>query len=285
LCPEHFIESVERRVKKELREQVDLDRSKHLAVAVSGGKDSCSTLTLVHDILGKRRDVEISCVTVDEGIAGYRPESLHKVKSLCDRLEVPMHLISFHDEIGWEMDEAAKHLGSRTPCAYCGVFRRRCMNRVARDVGADVLATGHNLDDLAQGVLMNFARGDVERLARLGPHVKVQEGLVPRIHPLRQVPEKEVYLYAILKGIDFSESTCPYWQEALRNQYRDIIDRLEDRSPGTKFSILSSYDQLRPKLRELHPQTSLRLCSCGEPSPTGHCMACEMVDDLKKRKG
>ncbi|WP_019177250.1 TIGR00269 family protein [Methanomassiliicoccus luminyensis] len=285
LCAEHFKEYVERRVKKELRDQVDLKDTKRIAVAISGGKDSLAALLLVHDVLAERRDVEISAITVDEGIAGYRPEALEKAQRLCREIDVPHHTISFENELDLTMDEVSGLLGERTPCAYCGVFRRRCMNKVARDIGADVLATGHNLDDMAQAVLMNFTRGDVERLARLGPHVKVQPGLVPRIHPLRQVPEKEAYLYAMLRGIDFSDAVCPYWEAALRNEYRDIIDSMEARSPGTKFSILASYDAIRPLLREKYPQSNLALCSCGEPSPSGRCMACALLDEIKKRKG
>ena len=284
LCPGHFREYVERRVKKELRGQVDLKDTKKIAVAASGGKDSLAALLLVHDIVGERRDIEIHAITVNEGIEGYRPEAMEKVRALCRQLNISHHVISFQEELGLDMDGISDLLGERTPCAYCGVFRRRCMNKVARDIGADVLATGHNLDDMAQAVLMNFTRGDVERLARLGPHVKVQPGLVPRIHPLRQIPEKEVYLYALLRGVDFHESTCPYWEAALRNEYRDIIDSMEARSPGTKHSILSSYDAIRPMLRERYPQSDLERCSCGEPSPSGRCMACAMLDELKKRK-
>lgn len=281
LCSSHFQEYVERRVKKELRAQIDLDRSKSIAVAVSGGKDSCVALLLVHDILSERRDVKVSAITVDEGIAGYRPAALEKAKKLSSNLGVEHHVISFLDHVGGTMDHIAGHRGDRTPCAYCGVFRRQCMNDKAREIGAQVLATGHNLDDVAQAVLMNFTRGDVERLARMGPHVRVQPGLIPRILPLRSIPEKEVYLYALLRGIDFDDSTCPYWEAAMRNEYRDIIDGMEARSPGTKHSILSSYDALRPLLQEKYPQTSLRLCGCGEPSPRGRCMACVMRDELR----
>jgi uncharacterized protein (TIGR00269 family) len=127
---------------------------------------------------------------------------------------------------------------------------------------------------------MNFTRGDVERLARMGPHQMVQPGLVPRILPLRSVPEKEVYLYALLNSLDFADSTCPYWEAAMRNEYRDIIDGLEARSPGTKHSILASYDALRPLLQERYPQTDLGRCTCGEPSPRGRCMACSMKEEL-----
>jgi uncharacterized protein (TIGR00269 family) len=280
LCSAHFQGFVERRVKRELRGQVDLDRAKNIAVAVSGGKDSLAALMLLHDILSLRRDVTLTAITVDEGIAGYRPEALDKAIRLSSALGVEHRVISFKEHVGSTMDSISERLGHRTPCAYCGVFRRQCMNEMARAIGADVLATGHNLDDVAQAILMNFTRGDVERLARMGPHAKVQPGLIPRIIPLRSLPEKEVYLYAMLRGIDFSDSTCPYWEAALRNEYRDIIDGMESRSPGTKHSILASYDALRPALQEKYPQTSLRLCGCGEPSPGGKCMACVMKDEL-----
>jgi uncharacterized protein (TIGR00269 family) len=280
LCSAHFREYVERRVKRELREQVDLEQSKHISVAVSGGKDSLATLQLVHDILSRRRDLTISAITVDEGIAGYRPEALEKARTLASQLDVKHHVVSFTEHVGDTMDGISRRLGARTPCAYCGVFRRQCLNDAAREVGADVLATGHNLDDVAQGVLMNFTRGDVERLARMGPHLKVQPGLVPRVLPLRSVPEKEVYLYAVLREIDFADSTCPYWEAAMRNEYRDIIDGMEARSPGTKHSILASYDALRPVLQEKYPQTALGRCSCGEPSPSGRCMTCVMRGEL-----
>jgi len=285
LCAQHFQEFVERRVKKELRARVDLGRVKDIAVAVSGGKDSCVALVLLSDILGQRRDVRLRCVTVDEGIAGYRPDTMSKVQALCASLDVEHTVVRFQDELGMDMDEVATLLGQRTPCAYCGVFRRRCLNQAARAMGAQALATGHNLDDTAQAVLMNFTRGDVERLARLGPHIKVQPGLVPRIAPLRMIPERETYLYALLRGIDFADLTCPYWEAALRNEYRDIVDGMEARSPGTKHSIVASYDALRPLLQQQYPPASLKRCECGEPAPSGRCMACTMLEELRKRKG
>ncbi len=139
---------------------MDLSTIKHIAVAISGGKDSCAALLLVHDILGERRDVTISAITVDEGIAGYRPEALEKARRFSAELGIEHHVVSFLDLIGTTMDRAVRDLGQRTPCAYCGVFRRQCMNQKAREIGAQALATGHNLDDIAQAVLMNFTRGD-----------------------------------------------------------------------------------------------------------------------------
>jgi len=285
LCTAHFMEYIERRVKKEVREQLDIRGSKHITVAVSGGKDSSVALLLLHDILSKRRDVQLSAITVDEGIEGYRPQSIDKVRTLCGSLDIPHHLISFKEAFGTTMDEIHGSLGSRTPCAYCGVLRRRCLNLKGKEIGADILATGLNLDDSAQAILMNFTRGDVERLARMGPHDKVQPGLIPRIQPLRLIPEKESYLYALTRGIEFSNAVCPYYEAALRNEYRAIIDEMESRTPGTKYSILSSYDALGPLLKSHFPPANLKLCACGEPTVKGRCMACELLDEIRKRKG
>ena len=285
LCSEHFMKFVEKRVKKEIRRQVHLNSGDVVAVAVSGGKDSMVTLHLLHSILGERRDIDIQCITIDEGIEGYRRESIDIVKKFCADRGIKYNECSFSDKFGITMDETAPLSGENTPCTYCGVFRRNAMNDVARKIGASYLATGLNLDDTAQSIMMNFTRGDIERLARLGPHKKVQPGLIPRIQPLRMIPEKESLLYAIVAGIQFHNGICPYSDEALRNQYRNVIDELETRSPGTRHSIISSYDQLMPMLSSHVKPAELRKCGCGEPTLSERCKACELRLVLEKSKG
>lgn len=282
LCEEHFLEYVERRVKKELRKEIDLDGKRVLAVALSGGKDSSVALYIMVQTLRHRRDLRICAITVDEGIVGYRPNTLQKARQLCQSLGVEHHLISFKEEAGKDMDEIAQATSNKTPCTYCGVLRRRCLNKIAREIGADALATGLNLDDTAQSILMNFTRADVERLARLGPHTRIQPGLIPRLQPLRMIPEKESYLYAMLRGLPFSDEVCPYADRALRNEYREIVDQLEDRHPGTRFSILASYDAIKPMLMDAFPPASLRNCECGEPTCNEKCMCCELLEEVRK---
>lgn len=284
LCPEHFMKFVEKRVKREIRRQVDLHSGDIIAVAVSGGKDSMVTLHLLHKILGERRDIEIKCITIDEGINGYRPESIGIVKSFCGERGIELRVSSFEERFGITMDEAAPFSGVNTPCTYCGVFRRNAMNDAARKMGAGYLATGLNLDDTAQSIMMNFTRGDVERLARLGPHKRVQPHLVPRMQPLRMIPEKESLLYAIVAGIPYHDGICPYSDEALRNQYRNVIDELETRSPGTRHSIISSYDQMLPMLLAGTGPADLKTCGCGEPALGKECKACELKRTLQRAK-
>jgi len=285
LCDRHFMSYTEKRVRREVRKEIDLRPGDRVAVAVSGGKDSMVALHMLESTFRDRSDIEIHAITLDEGIEGYRPPSVGIVRSFCRERGIQFHLRSFEGDLGVTMDEAAPLSEGCSPCTYCGVFRRRLMNDEARSIGASYLATGHNLDDMAQSVLMNFVRGDVERLARLGPHRRVRPGLVPRFHPLRMIPEKESLLYAIVAGIPFHDGTCPYWEAALRKQYRDVVDELEMRSPGTRFSILASYDRLRPMLDAGVRPAELRECVCGEPTLGERCKACELLDRLRAAGG
>ena len=276
---------VDRRVKKEIRKQIHVSAGDRIAVAVSGGKDSMVALKMVSSVFGPRNGVEVHAITIDEGIEGYRPPSVDIVRRYCEQNGIHFHLRSF-SELGVSMDEVAPVSGDSSPCTYCGVFRRRLMNDEARKIGADWLATGHNLDDMAQSIMMNFVRGDIERLARMGPHEKVQPGLVPRFMPLRTIPEKESLLYAIVSGTEFWDGVCPYWQAALRNQYRSLVDSLEDRSPGARFGILSSMDTLRPMLHKEYAQSALHPCArCGEPTVGSSCKSCQLLDSALSRIG
>jgi len=282
LCRAHFVASVERRVKRELRAQVDLRGGETIAVGMSGGKDSTVAAVLLREILAERRDVALVGITVDEGIAAYRPAGIASARRLCASLGIEHRVIAYQETAGVPMDDVVRLDPAAIPCGYCGPFRRQALNRCAKAAGADFVATGLNLDDTAQSILMNVARGDVEKLARLGPHAMVQEGLVPRIQPLRMIPEAEVYLYAMLRGIAFHEATCPYAERAQRGRFRDLLNALEADSPGTRHAIVRGYDRLRPSLEVAFPPASLRACAqCGEPTANELCKACDLRDHLR----
>jgi uncharacterized protein (TIGR00269 family) len=282
LCKEHFIEYFEKRVKKELKKQGKTKANSRIGVALSGGKDSTVALFILNKIFSKRRDIEIFAVSVDEGIKGYRPPSLKVAINNCKRLGIEHHIISFKETVDLTLDEIAERNTNLGECTYCGVFRRLCLNKKAKELNLNKLATGHNLDDFSQSILMNFVNGDIEKLARLGPHIKVQPGLIPRILPLRVIPEKEVMLYALLNNIEFYDGICPYSISALRGKFRDILDELEYTNPGTRHSIVRSYDAIKDLLLEKYPPAKLNRCKiCGEPTSQDICKACLLLKKLK----
>ncbi|WP_174590165.1 TIGR00269 family protein [Methanocella conradii] len=276
LCAAHEIADVERKVKKRMRQEKMVIPGDHVAVGMSGGKDSAVTLSILTETFGKRPEIKFTAITIDEGIEGYRNFSIPKVKELCDRLGVPHVVVSFKDEVGCTLDDMLKRERKEASCTYCGVFRRMLLNKKAREIGANKLATGHNLDDDAQTVLLNVLNGDVERLARLRPS-RIQEGLVPRIKPLMDIPEREIALYAFLKKLPFYLGECPYAHESLRGEVKDMLNDFESRHPGTKYSIMRGFDSIVDCLKEKYRQVPLEKCAiCGEPSIDKTCQGCKL---------
>jgi tRNA(Ile)-lysidine synthase TilS/MesJ len=82
-----------------------LNFNDHLAVAVSGGKDSLSLLYIMAKLRKYRPKTTLTAVTVDEGIKGYRDEALEIAAKTCRELEVPHHIVSFKDLYGFTLDE------------------------------------------------------------------------------------------------------------------------------------------------------------------------------------
>ena len=277
-CARHFTESVDERVRREMHRQLPRFSHGTVAVALSGGKDSAVTLTLTHRYFRRRPTVRVVAVSVDEGIDAYRPATLDAARRLTASLGVEHRVVRASDELGTTTDRAALQMVSTVPCSFCGVWRRQLLNRAARAVGADALVLGFNLDDLAQTILMNLVRGDLDRLVRMAPHRVQQPGLIPRIAPLAMVPEREVYLYARLAGLPFDHGECPHAHRAARNLYREIVWQLEEAQPGTRQSLLRTHERLVERwLATEEPGAPARCRVCGEPSSSEMCRACEYL--------
>lgn len=256
-----------------------IERNEIIAIALSGGKDSVVLSHVIKTLYGGRRDIELHAITVDEGIEDYRPPTVEISERLCRELDMEHHVVSFRDEVGLELDEIVKR-GGRNACSYCGVFRKYLLNKKAREIGATKLATGHNLDDETQTILLNFLQSDIERMARLVPS-RVQKGLVMRIKPLREIYEQEIVVYALLHNLPVSLEECPYSREPVRAVVRDFLYEFENRYPGRKFSVMRSFETLLPCLWEMYPQIDLNNCElCGEPTPKKICQACELKREL-----
>ena len=105
---------VDRRVKREIRKQIDVHAGDRIAVAVSGGKDSMVALRMISSVFGPRNGVEVHAITIDEGIDGYRPPSVDIVRRYCEANGIAFHLRSF-SELGVTMDEVAPVSGDSSP--------------------------------------------------------------------------------------------------------------------------------------------------------------------------
>jgi len=253
-----------------------------VAVALSGGKDSVTLLRVLCKIEKRYPHTKLAAMTIDEGISGYRDEAVSISRELCRDLGVEHYVTSFAELFGVTMDRIASEQAELQPCSYCGVLRRKALNEAAKRVGATKLATGHNLDDEAQTALLNVMHGNIERVVRVcaGPQ-KVLTGFVPRIRPLSWVPERETTLYAYATGARFQSITCPHGNDALRGDIRAMLNRLEFKHPGTKYTICRSVDKLSELTGVKKTRCSIRSCVlCGSPTPNDVCEACTMLKSL-----
>ena len=281
-CSKCFRQALEEKVRKTITHNQMLEYDDHVAIAVSGGKDSLTLLNLLVKLEGRFPRSRLTAVSVDEGIEGYRDEALELARKACSQLGVEQLVVSYRELFGVTTDDIAGLKLGQTPCAYCGVFRRKAINKAAANVGATKIATAHNLDDEAQTVLLNMLHGDPMRIVRSGPVLRDPKGrFLPRIKPLSDIPEREIVLYAYLNGIEFQSVECPHGHEALRNDIRAFLNQLEQKHPGSKYTLQRTAERLRDTLAERAPLLELHQCQkCGDPTPHQLCEACVMLKTI-----
>jgi len=170
LCSGCFSDSILRKTAKTISKYNMIKNDEFVAVAVSGGKDS---LVLLHilDKMSKNHNFKIKVITIDEGIPGYRNEALEIVKNFCRKINVEYSLYSYKELFDLSLDEALNLRESKkiSSCSICGTLRRRAMDYAAKDIGADVIATGHNLDDNLQSFFINLLSGDTNKIGWMQP--------------------------------------------------------------------------------------------------------------------
>ncbi len=275
LCAAHFIEDAEARVLAAVKRERMVSPGDRVAVGLSGGKDSTALLLLLHRLL-PAPGANLVAVTVDEGIAGYREETLRAARDLTGELGVEHRIVSFADLFGDDLDRLLVGRESQG-CTVCGVLRRRALVEGVRGTGATKLATGHNLDDEAQSVLMNVLRGDLPRL-RQDTSTGQPGHFIPRIKPLAVLSEKEIVTYLLLRGYFRDLPECPYAGTALRSEVRTMLAGLEHRHPGTMVRIIRFRDGVRRSISPAEPAKMLSTCRiCGELTSGEVCQVCRLL--------
>ncbi len=290
LCSQHFIAYFEAKVASTIRRFSMVSQQDRLGVAVSGGKDSISCLYILNKLFPG-----VTAIAIDEGIKGYREKTLKQLSLFCSEHNIVLKVFEFRKEFGKSLDsfvaglknKSAKQKGNLgSPCTICGAFRRHIMNKCARKLGMTKLATGHNLDDEAQAVMMNFLKNNLSLSIKLGPVVGViSSGLfVPRIKPLYFCTEKEVMAYAFLKKLPVALDECPYAHESFRRTVQEALNRQEKADKGSKKALISNFLEFLPLLRErLKESQELSFCeNCGEISRNRLCKACSIAELLSR---
>jgi uncharacterized protein (TIGR00269 family) len=288
LCKKCFTRSIEDKAAKTISKYSMIGYGDRVAVGVSGGKDSLSLLYVLKMLFDQHPNNgnELVAITIDEGIKGYRDESLQIVKDFCARLGVESKVLSYKSLFGVDMDEAMILRPSEklSSCSMCGTFRRRAIDIAAETVNADVIATAHNMDDQLQTFMINTLAGDVERIGWIYPEPVQYASGMKKVKPFIEIYEYEIAFYALQREIPFQSEECPYMNESIRTDLREFFNRLEKDHPGIKYNAYNSMMKISRTLRSA-PSAEGKKCSvCGCDSTGDICSVCKTVRILASNK-
>ncbi|KAG5916526.1 nucleotidyltransferase [Claviceps africana] len=269
LCKECFITVFEDEIHHTITSSNLFHHGERVAIGASGGKDS-TVLASVMKTLNERHNygLELVLLSVDEGIKGYRDDSLETVKRNAVQYDMPLQIVGYDELYGWTMDQVVETIGKKGNCTYCGVFRRQALDRGAKMLNIRHVVTGHNADDVAETVLMNLLRGDLPRLSRSTSIVTGSASSeVKRSKPLKYAYEKEIVLYAHHKKLDYFSTECIYSPEAFRGTARTLIKSLERVRPSAILDIVRSGEDMA----RLTPDKNHDACACDDGEGMGGC--------------
>jgi uncharacterized protein (TIGR00269 family) len=254
-----------------------------ILVAVSGGKDSLALWDILNK-LGYQADGLYIGLGIEEDL-DYSNISQYLTEKFARDRDLQLQIVDITKEYGASIPEISlkTQRGRGKPCSVCGLTKRHVMNRVAREGGYQVLATGHNLDDEAATLFGNTINWLENYLIKQNPVLESSPGLVRKVKPLIRFYEREMAAYALLLGIDYIQEECPFSLGASSIYYKEILNQLEARSTGAKQYFYLGF--LKSKERGFLSNTEeisddpQNICpNCGQMThASGVCAFCRMI--------
>lgn len=284
LCREHYLEWIPEQTERFIKKYKMFQHGEKILVAVSGGKDSLSLWDILVRLGHQADGLYIGLGIGADGETGYSDESRRLSEKFASENGLRLHVVDVAQEYGQPIPVMAEisHRGQGRPCAVCGLAKRHIMNRIARDLGYDVLATGHNLDDEAAVLFGNTLQWSGSFLVRQSPVLSESPGLARKVKPLCRFYEREMAAYALLRGIEYIYEECPFAEGSTSLYYKELLNRLETDKPGSKLIFYLRFLEARESgLFASAPerQAALHPCpNCGQPTSTDDlCSFCRMV--------
>jgi len=283
LCKDHYLEWIPEQTERFIKKYEMFTHNDKILVAVSGGKDSLALWDILAR-LGYQADGLYIGLGIDGGF-GYSSESHRLAQKFAYERNLKLHIVDVEEQYGQPIPVLADltHRGVGRPCSVCGLTKRHVMNRIARDLGYAVLATGHNLDDEAAVLFGNTLNWLGDYLLRQSPVLPESPGLARKVKPLCRFYEREMTAYALLRGIDYIYEECPYAVGSKTTYYKELLNQLETERPGAKLTFYLKFLEARQQglfAEQARAQATLKPCpNCGQPtSAPGLCSFCRLME-------
>ena len=277
-CVDDYLEFFRNQVREAIRKHRMFTRDERVLVAVSGGKDSLALWDVLLD-----DGYDTTGLYLDLGIFDYSVESKAKCEAFAARRGARLLVSRVADEVGGPVP-VIKQVTRRPPCSGCGLSKRYLMNRVALDHGLPVVATGHNLDDEAATLFGSVMHWRTEALPRQSPALaSTHPKLVRRVKPLYRLSERETAAYAFLRRIDYIVEECPFAAGATSIAHKEVLNRMEEASPGAKHNFLFGFLEKARVAFERAEGVELKECArCGQVTTGTLCAFCKLADQVKR---
>jgi len=275
-------ERFERKVKDTVQKYQLVTKKDKIIVACSGGKDSTTVLYLLNKF-----GYNVEALIIDLLIGAWSEANLANLKKFCKEHKIKLHVINMRKEFGCSICYIRTGIQERIKlknCTICGVIKRWLMNKKARELGATKLATGHNIDDEVETLIMNFLTGNPKLLCGMGP-LKDAVGdnkFVNRVKPLYFCTNADVRKYSQESGFPVLYDPCPCSVTAFRREVRRWIADFEDENLMDKELLVRNFLKISPKLKgSIKSDDALKHCKvCEEPSRNDLCKRCELIKIL-----
>lgn len=217
--------------RKAVDEYQMIQEGDHIAVGISGGKDS---LTLLYALHGLQRfypqRFELSAVTVD---LGYEECDFTAVTELCQELGVPYHIVK--TDIAHILFDERKE---PNPCSLCAKMRKGALNQEVKKMGCNKVAYAHHKDDIVETMLLSlFFEG---RFYSFSPKSYLDRMELMVIRPMMFVDEADVIGFQHKYELPVVRSRCPIDGFTKRQYAKDLIRELNRDNPGVKQRMFTA---------------------------------------------
>lgn len=197
----------------------------HIAVGISGGKDS---LTLLYALAGIRhfypKQFSLTAITVHLGLPGM---DFTPIRTLCEELQVPYEIVE--TQIGEIVFDVRKE---KHPCALCAKLRKGALNERALALGCNKIAYAHHRDDFVDTLFLSMVQEG--RIASLSPHYVLERTGLTLIRPLMLVPEAQIKGFCRKYELPVVKSTCPADGNTAREKVKGAIRQLQQLYPDIR---------------------------------------------------
>lgn len=211
--------------RKAVDEYQMIEDGDHIAVGISGGKDS---LTLLYALHGLKRfypkKFELSAITVDLGFADF---DLTPIRELCKEMEIPYTIVK--SDIYNILFNIRKE---SNPCSLCAKMRKGALNEAIKAAGCNKVAYAHHKDDIVETMLLSLLFEG--RFHSFSPRTYLDRMDLTVIRPMMFVDEMDVIGFKNKYDLPVVKSKCPVDGYTKRQYAKELVRQLNTEHPGAK---------------------------------------------------